>query len=134
MTDKIITHEDWQRLPWVDFVAFYSRQHGGSGKLPPVTEKQGIVAAYINLGRWIAECPDGDGCAMVVTPAHPYFMCVVCGNEKNSGRWYGVKFPTQAEKKTIEAALLKRPIKNRNWEPGETVKTLEAENLMHGVG
>ena len=131
--DKIVAHEDWQGMPWLAFVAHCYRQFGHSGMLPPLTDVHGTMVASVNHGRWLVECPSGDGCAMVVSPSQPYFMCVVCGNEANGGRWYNVQFPGAPEKRAIEGALLKRPIRNRNWEPGETAQALEAENIEHGV-
>ena len=133
MSDKIIMHEDSQGLPFLEFVAHYYRLHGHGEPLPPLNEAHGVVVAHVNHGRWIVDCHAKDGCAMVASRKVPFFLCVVCGNAKNNGHWYNVKFPESRKLTAIEAALSHRPIPNRNWEPEETVTQLEAENLEHGV-
>jgi hypothetical protein len=86
------------------------------------------VVAYVNHGRWVADCPICNG-AELVTPGDPY----ICQNCLNGARQYRpVSFPPDIEE--IEAALVARPLPlNRNWTT-ETAAMLRAENVSHGVG
>ena len=138
--DYIVQHQDLQPEPYLTMVrGMYMRM--GFGPLPDPTEANisGEVAARINQGRWLVDCP-GCNSALVVDLSQPVFMCVECGNAANDGKWFQVTIPTN--RKAIEAELLKRPwngrnpadAKNRNWEPGETVATLKQENTDHGIG
>ena len=112
----------------------------GFGPLPDPTEANttGKVAARINHGRWLVDCP-GCNSALVVDLAQPVFMCVECANAANDGKWFAVTVPSN--RKAIETELLKRPWNgrnpaeavNRNWEPGETVAALKQENTDHGI-
>jgi hypothetical protein len=82
-------------------------------------------------GRWLARCPTEDcSGAQVVTAKEPFFLCLDCFNRDNEGQWFKVRFPRS--KARIEAVLLKRPPKNRNYRPGETLEQLRAENRAHG--
>ena len=86
----------------------------------------GEVAARVNHGRWIVDCPDEDCTAAVMASSDdPRFVCPVCA--------YGiftVVFPSQAE--AVEQALLERPVPaTRNWTPDETVGDLRRENKEH---
>ena len=94
------------------------------------------VKAYVNYGQWVAECPSGDGGAIVASRMEP-FMCPACWNEDWGGQWLAVVFPKA--KAEIEAELLKRPkvanaYRTRNWVEGESVTDLKVENAAHGVG
>ena len=113
----------------------------GFGPLPEPASgnTSGEVAARINHGRWLVDCP-GCNSALVIDLSQPSFMCVECGNAANGGKWFKVTVPTDLA--AIETELLKRPMNgrnpaeavNRNWEPGETVATLKQENADHGIG
>jgi len=106
---------------------------------PTAANTSGGVAARINHGRWLVDCP-GCNSALVVDLSELVFMCVECANAANEGKWFAVIVPTN--RKAIETELLKRPWNgrnlaeavNRNWEPGETVATLKQENTDHGIG
>lgn len=114
------------------------------------------VIAYKNHARWVAECPVCGG-AEIVAPGEP-FVCAVCNPGIRANRFrpfgnpvrfakepdhevreqaykvadkYEVEFPK--DKQRIDELLSKRPTKNANWIPTETVKDLEAENMAHGV-
>lgn len=87
------------------------------------------AAAYVNHGRWVAECPHGCGSAQVVSPNDPRFFCTACRNR--GGGWSPVTFPKDRD--AIEAALSQRPPRNANWLPGEPVKRLLEENKTHGM-
>jgi hypothetical protein len=132
--DRIVTYEDWDS--WVDkgfgYRAFL--EFSWKGPLPPDSQIQpGSINAYINEGRWIADCYAGCGGALLVTPADPWFFCCECG----SG-WYQIVFPGKITRTKIEAELMKRPTiggvpRTRNWIVGETVDQLKVQNLEHGV-
>lgn len=115
-----------------------------------------MSTAFHNHGRWVAYC-DADGCSgaerlwpdgKIQTAKKPNGEVVldergepvrygvtragemVCGN---CGHTSQVRFPSDGDE--IEAVLKRRPVpETRNWEPGETVSDLKAENLSHGVG
>lgn len=93
---------------------------------PPDSQASTQVDAYINHSRWVVECPEGCGYAVIVDPAEPIFLCAICG----SG-WHEVSFPEQREE--IESTLLVRPeAKLRNWST-ETVQQLKEENITNGL-
>jgi len=111
---------------WATFLCFNDRVEG-----PPVVNCQGEpVQAYVNWGRWVADCPHCRGGAMVVSRVDPVFWCVKCGMRGHP--WRSVAFPGNAD--DIEALLVMRPdMANRNWRPGETVDGLRRENIEHDV-
>lgn len=80
--------------------------------------------AELNHGRWIVCCPE-DGCTNAELATTDRFLCSVCGER---GR---IVWPV--ERGEIERLTLVRPVKNRNWTPGESVALLVAENLEHEV-
>ena len=82
-----------------------------------------VPSARINHGRWIVDCEcNGAG---FTCPKVKVACCFDCGRV-----YLNVKFPRDAVK--IERLLTERPMMNRNWRKGETVKTLIAENIEHG--
>ena len=86
------------------------------------------IPATANHGRWIVECPSGDGGAQFASRNDPRFMCQECLNTAAGGQWLPVTWPTDA--RAIEDILDARPNpENRNWKPGETVTTLRAESV-----
>lgn len=89
----------------------------------PTRKLRKRATAYVNHGRWVARCPtEGCGSSLVVSPADPRLLCPTCWKG-----YYPVDFPDDVD--AIEAALGERPGElNRNWEPGETVQDLIAEN------
>jgi hypothetical protein len=111
-----------------EVVAQKAKRHGRS--IGRADESQGKVPAYVNHGRWVADCPDCNG-AELVTPNEP-MMCDACFNEGNGGAYRAVVFPRS--QREIEAQLAIRPEpEHRNWAPGETVAQLRAENAEHGI-
>ncbi len=98
------------------------------------------IKAYINNGRWVANCPDPEcaGCE-VVDYGDPVFMCLSCGNLRNKHggkiRLYPVSFPRPNEREEIENILLKRKRRvNRNWKSDlETKEDLVKENKEYGL-
>jgi hypothetical protein len=96
------------------------------------------LVARVNQGVWIASCSCGmpgiprPGC--VVFLDHLLGWCVRCGNQAWGGGWRTIAAPPEAERRLIEAVLACRPdLETRNWEPGESVADLIAENIAHGV-
>jgi len=92
--------------------------------------------AYMNWGRWVAQCPGGCNCAMELERGQPEYDCRPA--HAKSGRpccavMHGlVIWPEDAAR--VEEILARRPLlANRNWSPGETLDGLRAENLSHGV-
>lgn len=98
------------------------------------------VLAYLNHGRWVADCsrPDCTGAELAV-PGEA-FHCHNCGQLDT------VTWPDNPD--DIDAVLKLRPVPGtRNWFPkghplaeayqlpaGETVADLVAENAAHGIG
>ncbi len=85
--------------------------------------------AVVNWSRWIARCP-APYCrgAADLTYGQPRMVCVEpwCGAES------AVVWPPNVA--DIEYLLAVRPDPiTRNWEPGETVHALLAENVEHGL-
>jgi len=89
------------------------------------------LMARVNHNRWIVDCPDCGG-AEFVWPDKLLFLCVNCWNGVVGHMWRGVVLP--GNKAEIDAVLMARPVPaNRNWEVGETLKALEAENAKRGL-
>lgn len=133
--DIIYKHEDWQQDKLSVFLAHLARSLGNP--VPPAEDKvSGVVQAYINHGRWVADCPDCAG-GIVVSMHTPLYYCPCCGNQSNEGLWYQVIYPP--EMAAIEMELLKRPARdgfravNRNWDVGESIQQLRTENTDRGI-
>lgn len=84
-------------------------------------DEGGQVLAYVNLGRWVADCPCG-GAELV--GAEP-MICGSCGTVSE------VIWPDNYNQ--LERLLQVRPPNNQNWTPGEPETQLEEENIMHGL-
>jgi len=84
------------------------------------------VAAYVNHGRWVADCPECGG-GVGAWPANLEGACLDCGHV------YGVTFPAGCDR--AEEILRSRPPQNRHWRPdhGETLTDLATENQMMEV-
>lgn len=106
--------------------------------LPTKLHRRLEIIAYVNHGRWLADCPDPTcGGAVVASPADPRFYCPYCLNHNADGQLIRVVFPDQDTLAEAEAELLKRPHRSvMNYDPrlGETAATLRAENDEHGIG
>jgi hypothetical protein len=85
------------------------------------------LPAVVNHGRWLTYCDRCAGAEIVFDDG--WFLCVSCIVEDRGVRWRHVAFP--AERRAIEEALAPRGVENRNWEPGESVTFLLAENKEH---
>lgn len=83
-----------------------------------------FALAYINWGRWVAECPAGCGFALVLSPGQSTLHCRECNSLTR------VSWPFDAD--ALMAALEVRPDKrNRNWFPVNHDLALRF-NLPHG--
>ncbi len=111
------------------------RHMSGSKQLSTVTqvtafwESQTILKqttrkayAYVNGGRWVADCPVCNG-GIACWTENPDGACLDCGNV------FKIGFPDDIEQ--VEAALEKRPTPRQNWLPGETIDMLNAENVRN---
>lgn len=128
----IVHHEHQSPKPFVVALREAIAGEGRNPTLPAPENVSGELAAYVNHGRWIVECPDGCRWAVVASAQAPFFFCGRCANAKNGGAWLRVVYPQ--DKATIEYQLLKRPREeNRNWKPGERVSDLIRENAMAGA-
>lgn len=93
--------------------------------------------AYVNYGRWIADCPVECGSALALKPGQSTFHCVECQSIST------VEWPKNPD--AIWEALQERPVRrNQNWFPkghvlalksgcphGQTPKQLRDETKEH---
>ena len=90
--------------------------------------------AWLNHGRWVVDCLDGD-CLAVLFADRAACVCrdeSVCEHATiPCGAPIEATFPPR--RADIDRLLNPRPRRNRNWSPGETLADLKAENLLHGV-
>lgn len=78
----------------------------------------GNVWAYVNHGRWVADCPCGG--AELIREGQP-LLCGSCAHKRE------VVWPPDIE--DIEAVLEQRKDRStQNWQPNETVASLATEN------
>jgi hypothetical protein len=96
-----------------------------------------IARAYVSLGVWVARCPrpwcvhadhygPGPNTGRVGGLTTTTFHCMWCGLT------CAAEWPANAE--DLWAVLMQRPMpETRNWELGETLELLLAENVMHGL-
>ena len=97
------------------------------------------AVAFMSWGRWVANCPAGCGNAEHYGPdpetghigglSRASFTCGSAGH--GCGLTCAAVWPDNIV--DIEAMLAGRPMRNRNWTPGETPQDLLAENLEHGI-
>lgn len=88
------------------------------------------LRARIDHARFIVDCPNCGSAEFAFEDR--FFWCTTCSNSDVNGRVRKVIMPQK--RKAIETILELRPIKSRNWNPGETIERLEQENIEHGVG
>jgi hypothetical protein len=85
------------------------------------------IRAYVNHGRWLADCVCGAGVA--VDPAWDRAYCYDCL------RIFRVTWPPDRKLAWIETILAARPLaQHQNWWPTESVAQLARENGEHGLG
>lgn len=102
------------------------------GPHPPAEiSTEAVGHAIVRQRRWVVLCPWCPS-AQYAHTTDKRFFCVECGNAAVGGKWVAVEWPPNPEE--IERTLMVRPSDNRNWEWGETVADLVAENFEHGVG
>jgi hypothetical protein len=94
--------------------------------LAKLHEVDTITYAEINHGRWLINC-ECNGAA-VTCPKARIGCCFDCGRVHTN-----VVFPSRGQRGKIEKTLLARPMPNRNWKRGETLKFLLAENVEHDI-
>lgn len=114
--------------------AFWHRMTGRPQSPPAPADGLPIVAAVVNHGRWIAECPACSS-AQLVRPDDPRFWCVECRNASAGGAWLRIVWPDDAA--AAEHFLLERPAEaTRNYDPrrGEDAVDLAGENALRGIG
>jgi hypothetical protein len=83
--------------------------------------------ARVNYGAWVFDCDCGAGVG--ADPEFTAAYCFGCGAIHTD-----VRFPERLERRNIEGVLLERPkSENRNWDVGESLEHLRADNDRHGV-
>lgn len=95
------------------------------------------IYAYMNHGRWVADCPKCTG-AEIVEPNKPFVCGSCCMDDfvnKRRGlphkNGHDVIFPEWKDR--VDATLKVRPLENRNWWLGESLEELHRENKEHGL-
>lgn len=130
------THEAWLRR------VMFPRQLQNGLRLPrfdlPVRTDVAAVAS-VSRNCWVAQCPfphcrglSFEGIWKPAGGVPDFFYCCSCGNEAVEGQRIAIAFavPTGA----VEAVLEARPdAHTRNWNAGETIAMLRAENKAHNV-
>lgn len=115
---KIITALDIARRDgkqnvrdWVKFMSLNLAQRGklASPWLGKISGKP--VAARIDFGRWIADCPYCGG-AEYIDPDDPFIFCLSCNMVDNKGAALPVIIPPDRD--IIESLVLARPVHNKN--------------------
>src|SRR5215211_1918488 len=112
--------------------ALLNYMRGVGASIPtPVEEVTGTpVYARADHGRWIVEC-DVEKNAQYTDDNDQRFFCISCFNVAVDGKWRQVIWPEEVN--DIESALAIRPIDHQNWTTGETVESLEADNIAKGL-
>lgn len=91
-----------------------------------------MAVAYVNHGRWVADCPRPGGLCLSAewldNPAEPLrwrFQCTNCG--------YGADIAWPREAAGIEEVLGKRPVpQTRNWFPHDHPRAIRS-GTEHGL-
>lgn len=99
---------------------------------PPALALVNPLSPLEPVARWICRCPDCPGGTAYVWLDCPIMFCLYCGNRSIGGAFRPVLVPSNREQ--IEALLLKRPVANRAWDPGETLDEIRNGNALLGVG
>ena len=89
--------------------------------------------AYVNHGRWVADCPTQSCPGAVALLPGVAFLCDSCLNVDCGHRYRPVAWP--AHRGRIEEILIERMLlEEANWIPSETVDDLEADDALHMSG
>jgi hypothetical protein len=90
------------------------------------------LRARLYRDQWIVDCPSC-GSASYVWTDQPLFLCAECFNGEVGGLWRRVEIPSEQEREEIEEVVGYRPLPaQRNWEPGESLNDLRAQNRQNG--
>jgi len=89
------------------------------------------VEAFVNDGAWLVHCPADDCHGAEYAWEEGFYFCTSCKNSYLGHKYRRLVFPV--DRARIEELLLRRPLKNRHWLPGETVADLERENEEHAA-
>lgn len=87
--------------------------------------------AYVNRGRWIANCVLG--CSVATEAEHDWYICRLCLNARLDGHRIPLVWPAPADILAVEGALSVRPAIAQNWTPNESIGYLLAQNVEHGL-
>jgi len=91
-----------------------------------VTADDRTLVAYVNGGRWVANCPHCNS-GIAVHPDWRYAACLDCLHT-----YTAITFPSDLV--AVEDALAVRPVNNQNCTPTETADQLVDENTRRGYG
>jgi len=97
---------------------------GGRMMLPFEIHDGSEIEAYVNHGRWVADCVCNG--AELVAP-NQEMVCGSCGARNT------VTFPGPKMRDELESVLSRREPLRQNWHPDETVDELVAQNIEHGI-
>jgi len=84
------------------------------------------LIAYVNGGRWVANCPHCNS-GIAVHPDWRYAACLDCLHT-----YAAITVP--GDRVAVEDALAVRPVNNQNCLPTETAAQLHDENTRRGYG
>lgn len=119
------------RILALDMVNRYNNGLWGGNEVPAEV-KPGFgpppAVAYVNQGRWVADCPTCRG-SELVDPDENFFFCLSCFNRAIANRARRVTFPDFIRE--IDRVISVRPLRNQNWFPQETLEQLLTENMEH---
>ena len=131
------------RISYEEYVARYNRRGvatygllariaaNSNVELPPVSavSEAAAIPAFFHRDHLIVGCEDcGD--YQLVWQDMPLFMCSVCWNANAGGQFIRVTVPDNIHEIYDRLRVRKFP-EHRNWLPGETLATLDAENDTH---
>lgn len=86
------------------------------------------------VAHWVVTCDCGCASTSFVWLDTPLVLFVRCWNRAWRKRWRPVVVPDPEMRAEIDRLLSLRPVRNRWWNPTETVLDLLAENEAQGVG
>lgn len=116
------------------YAKYYHRSDNKPHDIPPLNQvaKGADLVAFVLHDRWLVRCPDcGD--VQFVWLDKPLFMCAGCFNEEHGHKWRRVVLPDEKTRKAIEDVLGHRlKVRDRNWEPSESVADLKRQNADAG--
>lgn len=78
---------------------------------------------YLNVARWLIDCPHCNNSCMVLGRDAACFGC--------GAVFHGLERP-EHEAAIVAIVSLRQRLNHRNWHPGETLAELRQQNLAHG--